>query len=339
MASAPSNETGEAALIRAFAGKRALITGGVGFIGSILASRLVALGAEVVLLDSMFDEGGANLANIAAIRDRVRVATCDVRDTETLAPLLDGQDYLFNLAARTSHMGSLAEPLADLDVNCRAQLALLELARLRAPAIHIVFAGTRQIYGWPDHLPVDESHPVRPPDPNGISKMASEAYHLLYHRVHGLNSVSLRLTNTYGPRMRIKDARQNFLGVWVRRILEGQNFEVWGGAQRRDLTFVDDVVEAFLLAASVKAAQGRAFNIGGQSLTILELAQALVAANGGGDYTVQEFPAERRVIDIGDYEADDTLFRHVTGWAPTVELGPGLARTLDYYRTRLPAYL
>lgn len=324
----------------AYRGARVLVTGGAGFIGSALAARLVALGAEVVLADSFYEEGGANLANIRAIRDRVTIATCDIRDADALVPLVVGRQYLFNLAARTSHMGSLAEPLADLDVNGRAQLALLELCRSRTPGITIVFASTRQIYGTPDRLPVDKSHPLRPPDPNGVSKLAGEAYHLLYHRLYGLATVALRLTNTYGPGMRIKDAKQTFLGIWIRQLLEHQPLEVWGGAQRRDLTYVEDVATAFLLAGVAPDARGRAFNIGAERApTLAELAQLLIAANGGGSFAVKEFPPERRRIDIGDYAADDSAFRALTDWQPEVALADGLARTLAYFRDHRSDYL
>jgi UDP-glucose 4-epimerase len=328
------------ALGAAFAGARALVTGGLGFIGSAVAARLVGLGAQVTLFDALYPEGGGNAANIAPIADRVRVEIGDLRDPGAAAPHVAGIDYLFNIAGRSSHVGSLADPFGDLDVNCRAMLGLLDLCRERAPGATIVFAGTRQIYGRPDRLPVDETHPLRPPDPNGVSKMAGEAYHLLYHRVHGLATSSLRLTNTYGPGMRIKDARQNFMGLWLRRLLVGEPLEVWGGEQRRDLAFVDDVAEAFLLAAVTKEAHGRAFNIGGApSLTLLELARTMIAVNGGGRFEVKPFPPEMRRIDIGDYEADDTLFRRTTGWAPRVGLEAGLARTLAYYRDRLGDYL
>jgi len=330
---------GEEGALAAFRGARVLITGGMGFIGSTLAHRLVALGSDVTLLDNMSAEGGAHPRNIEAIRGKVQIEARDLRDIDALKPLLAGQRYLFNLAAQTSHMGSMAAPLEDLDVNCRAQLALLELCRAQAPDITIVFAGTRQIYGRPDRLPVDETHPLRPPDVNGVSKMAAEALHLLYHRTYGLAATSLRLTNTYGPRMRIKDARQTFVGLWLRRVLEGEPFEVWEGEQRRDLTYVDDAVNAFLLAAAVPVTQGRAFNLGGGgSLTLLELARALVAAHGGGRFEVKSFPPERKRIDIGDYEADDRLFRQVTGWQPQVPLAEGLAKSLAYYRETLRDY-
>jgi UDP-glucose 4-epimerase len=324
----------------AFRGVGVLITGGLGFLGSTLAHRLVALGSEVTLLDNMSPAGGANPRNIEAIRGQVQIEARDIRDTAALKPLLAGRRYLFNLAAETSHLGSMAAPIEDLDVNCRSQLALLELCRREAPEITIVFAGTRQIYGKPDRLPVDETHPLRPPDVNGVSKMAAEALHLLYHRTYGLAATSLRLTNTYGPRMRIKDARQTFVGLWLRRLLEGAPFEVWEGGQRRDLTYVDDAVNAFLLAAALPATRGRAFNIGGGgSLTLLELARALVAANAGGRFEVKSFPPERKRIDIGDYEADDRLFRQVTGWQPQVALADGLAKSLAYFRQHLGDYL
>jgi UDP-glucose 4-epimerase len=330
----------QGSLERAFAGARVLVTGGAGFIGSTLAARLVALGAEVSLFDSFDPHGGANRANIAMLGDRATLDLGDVRDTAVLAPLIAGRSYLFNLAGLTSHMGSLENPVADLEVNAYAQVRLLELCRAAEPGIAIVYAGTRQVYGRPDSLPVDESHPLRPPDPNGVSKLAGEAYHLLYHRLHGLATVSLRLTNSYGPRLRIKDARQGFVGLWVSRLLQGEPIEIWGGEQRRDLAYVEDVADAFLLAAIVPETRGRAFNIGGApSLTLTELARLMVAANGGGRAIVTPFPPDRQRIDIGNYEADDRAFRAVTGWMPRTTLGEGLQRTFDYYRARSRDYL
>jgi UDP-glucose 4-epimerase len=323
-----------------FAGARTVVTGGLGFIGSSLALRLVELGSEVLLVDNLDPGGGGQPFNIAPIRDRVAVHILDIRDANALRPLLGGSRFLFNLAAQTGHLESMRDPLADLDVNCRAQVTLLEALRAEAPAAAVVYASTRQIYGRPQRLPVDETHPLRPVDVNGVDKMAGEAFHMLYHDVYGIAATALRLTNTYGPRMRIKDARQNFLGVWLRAALEGKPFEVWGGAQLRDLTYVDDAVEALLLAAAAPGTNGRIFNIGGdRAVSLKGLADAVVAANGGGDYRLCEFPAERRRIDIGDYYADDALFRRTTGWAPRVPLAQGLERTLGYFRRHLDQYL
>jgi UDP-glucose 4-epimerase len=324
----------------AFRDARVLITGGVGLIGSALARRLVTLGAEVLLIDSMVPEAGANFANIADIRDRVRVNIADIRDREALRFLLAGQDFLFDLAAQTSHLDSMNAPEHDLAVNCTAQLQLLELCRAVAPEIAIVHAGTRQIYGRPQYLPVDEAHPLRPADVNGVNKMAGEAYHLLFHDVYGLNTRSLRLTNVYGPGMRIKDARQNFLGIWLRRVLEGAAFELWGGEQRRELLYVEDAVEAFLTAALSRDTAGLALNVGGEApYTLLALAEAVVRANGAGHFERREFPDERKRIDIGDFVTDDRRFRELTGWAPHTGLDQGLASTLDYYRRHLASYL
>ncbi|HUK57602.1 MAG TPA: NAD-dependent epimerase/dehydratase family protein [Stellaceae bacterium] len=327
-------------LERAYKGARVLVAGGLGFIGSALAHRLVALGAEVAIVDALDPEGGGSEANIADIRSRVRPERADLRDGARVAPLLAGCSHVFNLAGRTSHMGSLADPLADLGANTEAALALLELVRARAPGAAILYASTRQVYGAPERLPVDETHPLHPPDPNAVAKIAGESYHLLYHRLHGLGATVLRLTNVYGPRMRIKDARQNFLGLWVRRVLEGAPVEVWGGTQRRDLAYVDDVVDAFLVAAARGGVAGRAYNVGGApAVSLAELARLIVAANGGGRIETRDFPPERRAIDIGDYETDDRLFRETTGWSPRVELGDGLARTLEFFRPRLKDYL
>jgi UDP-glucose 4-epimerase len=322
----------------AFAGATVVVTGGLGFIGATLARRLVALGAKVVILDAMLPGSGANAFNLDGIADRVAVERCDIRDVDALRRHLVGKEFLFNLAAQTSHQGSMMEPLLDLDINCRAQLALLETCRAVAPEIAIVFASTRQIYGRPEYLPVDEKHPIRPPDVNGIDKVAAESFHLLYHQVYGLRSTALRLTNTYGPRMRIADARQTFVGHWLRAVIEDREFEVWGGEQLRDLTYVDDAVDAFLLASATPACFGRAFNIGGEALTLRDLAERLVAANSGGSFAIREFPEERKRIDIGGFTSDDSLFRSVAGWAPCTGIAAGLVQSLAFFRANLPHY-
>jgi UDP-glucose 4-epimerase len=327
-------------LRRVFAGRRVLITGGLGFIGSNLARELVRLGARVSIVDSLVPEYGGNRRNLAGIAARVKVHVADVRDWPRLPDLVRGQDFLFNLAGQTSHMDSMTDPQTDLDINCRAQLAILESCRRHNPGIRIVFASTRQIYGRPDYLPVDERHPLRPVDVNGINKMAGEAFHLLYSRVHGIAATALRLTNTIGPRMRVKDARQTFVGVWVRRLVEGEPFEVWGGEQLRDFTYVDDAVEAFLLAAAKPEAVGQVFNLGGPPrVTLQRLAELLLEINRGGSFVVREFPADRRRIDIGDYFADGRLIARRLGWKPRTDLRTALERTVAYYRRELRHYV
>ena len=326
--------------VTSFAGAKVMITGGLGFIGSNLALRLVEQGAEVLVVDSLVPDYGGNLANIAGFAERLRVNIADLRDRHALRVLVPGQDFIFNLAGQIGHLDSMKDPFTDLDINVVAQLGLLETCRALNPTARIIYASTRQFYGRPDRLPVDEAHPLRPVDVNGINKMAGEAYHTLYHQVYGLPIVSLRLTNTYGPRMRIRDARQTFVGIWLRRALEDGVFEVWGGEQCRDLCFVDDAVDAFIAAAATPAATGQVFNIGGPPpVSLSELAELVVALAGAGRFEQKSFPEERKRIDIGDYWADDARFRAATGWAPRVDLREGLRRSLDYYRAHLSAYL
>ncbi len=323
-----------------FAHKKVLITGGLGFIGSNLAARLHALGAEITLVDSLIPEYGGNRFNIEPLRERMHIDISDLRDTRSIRPLIQGQDFLFNLAGQTSHLDSMINPVADLEINCHAQLSILEACRVSNPQIKIVFASTRQIYGRPRQLPVAETHPLDPIDINGINKMAGEKYHLLYHRVHGLKTTALRLTNTIGPRMRIKDARQTFVGVWIRQLLENRPIEVWGGKQLRDFTDVDDAVDAFLLAASSPETNGEVYNLGGSEvIDLASLAKLLVEINGGGDYALREFPADRKSIDIGDYYSDFSKIRAQLGWTPKRSLRETLTRTLDYYRANLVHYL
>jgi UDP-glucose 4-epimerase len=323
-----------------FDGKNILVTGGLGFVGSNLAHRLLEIDAHVTLVDSLIPEYGGNLHNVEEIAEQVKINISDVRDDHSMRYLIQGQDYLFNLAGQTSHMDSMQDPETDLEINCRAQLSILEACRHYNPDIKVVFASTRQIYGKPDYLPVDEKHMLRPADVNGINKMAGEWYHILYNNVYGIRACALRLTNTYGPRMRVRDARQTFLGIWIRLLVEGKAFEVWGGEQLRDFTYVDDAVEAFLLAASRENANGQVFNVGGcEVISLKGLAELLVGSNGGGKFEIKTFPDDRKRIDIGDYYADDQKIRSELGWEPKVNLKDGLARTLDYYRGNLEHYL
>jgi UDP-glucose 4-epimerase len=313
---------------------RVLVTGGLGFIGSNLARRLVTLDADVLLVDSLIPEYGGNLFNIQGIEKDVTVNIADVRDEHSMRQLVRGRDVLFNLAGQTSHLDSMRDPYTDLEINCRAQLSILEACRRHNPDIRIVYASTRQVYGRPEYLPVDERHRLRPTDVNGVNKMAGEWYHILYHNVYGIRACALRLTNTYGPRMRVRDARQTFLGIWIQKLLCGEDLEVYGdGLQVRDFNFVEDVVDALLLAACSDRASGGVFNLGASPpIGLRDLADLLVRLHGSGTYRLVPFPSDRRAIDIGNYHADFRMATEVLGWRPKVTLAEGLKRTLEFYR-------
>ena len=318
-----------------YRGKHVLITGGLGFIGSNLARRLVALGANCLLVDSLVPQYGGNLFNIDGIEDKLRVNIADVRDENSMDYLVQKQDLMFNLAGQVSHLDSMRDPYTDLEINTRAQLSILEACRKNNATIKIVYSSTRQIYGKPDYLPVDERHLVHPTDVNGINTMAGEWYHIVYNNVYGLRATSLRLTNTYGPRMMVKNDRQTALGWFIRLAMEDKEIQIFGtGQQKRDYTYVDDVVEALLLAGASDAANGEVFNLGGpEPVSHLQLIHTLCEVVGCGGYRLAPFPPERRVIDIGDFYADYTKIEQVLGWRPLVGLREGLQRTIEFYRT------
>jgi UDP-glucose 4-epimerase len=328
--------------LRAFyRGRRVMITGGLGFIGSNLAHQLAALDARVLIIDSLISEYGGNLFNIHGIEDRVKVNIADIRQQSTMNYLVREQDVIFNLAGQVSHIDSMQDPYTDLEINCRSQLTLLEACRRHNPAVKVVFAGTRQVYGHPDSLPVSESHLVRPTDVNGINKAAGEYYHLVYNNVFGIRACSLRLTNVYGPRQLLKHNRQGFIGWFIRQVVENREVQLYGdGSQLRDFVYVDDAANAFLRAGAADAANGQVFNVGGaEPMSLRHLLELLIAIAGTGRYRCVEWPPEKKAIDIGDFHADSSLILRTLGWAPVTSLRDGLTRTIEFYRAHLHHYV
>lgn len=324
-----------------YRGRRVMITGGLGFIGSNLGHRLAALGADVLLVDSLIPDYGGNLHNIDGLEGSVTVNVADVRQASTMNYLVQGRDVIFNLAGQVSHIDSMKDPFTDLEINCRSQLTILEACRHHNPASKVVYASTRQIYGKPDSLPVTERHLVRPTDVNGINKAAGEYYHLVYNNVFGVRACALRLTNIYGPRQLLRHNRQGFIGWFIRLAIEDKEIQIFGdGSQVRDFVYVDDAVEAFLLAGATDTVNGEAFNVGGDDhVSHRDLVAILARAAGSGRYRFVEWPADKKAIDIGSFYADSTLFRTRTGWRPLVPLEEGLTRTIDYYRPRMADYV
>jgi len=324
-----------------YRGRRVMVTGGLGFIGSNLARRLAELGADILLVDSLIDDYGGHLFNIDGIESKVRVNVADIRQDTTMNYLVRDREVIFNLAGQVSHIDSMRDPYNDLEINCRSQLTLLEACRNHNPAAKVVFAGTRQVYGKPDRLPVDETHLVRPTDINGINKVAGEYYHLVYNNVFGVRACSLRLTNIYGPRQLVRHNRQGFIGWFIRLVVEDKEIQIFGdGLQLRDFVYVDDAADAFLRAGATDAVNGEVFNVGGaQPISHLELVTLLIETAGTGSYRLVEWPAEKKAIDIGSFYADSTRFRQTTGWEPVTTLRDGLAETIAYYRQHLSRYL
>jgi UDP-glucose 4-epimerase len=324
-----------------YRGRTVMITGGLGFIGSNLARRLVELGADVLLVDSLIPDYGGNLFNVDGIADRVRINVADIRQQSTMNYLVQDRDVIFSLAGQVSHIDSMRDPYTDLEINCRSQLTVLEACRNHNPRVKVVFAGTRQVYGRPESLPVTEHHLVRPTDVNGINKAAGEYYHLVYNNVFGVRACSLRLTNVYGPRQLLKHNRQGFIGWFIRLAIENAPIQIFGdGSQLRDFVYVDDAADAFLRAGAADACNGEVFNVGGdEPISHRDLTTMLIDVAGAGRVEYVEWPPEKKAIDIGSFYADSSRFRSTTGWAPAVGLREGLARTITFYREHWPHYV
>jgi len=317
-----------------FKEKNILITGGLGFIGSNLAHMLVPLGAHITLVDALIPDYGGNSFNIKGIERNVKVDISDIRSQSRMDQLVRNQDYIFNLAGQVSHIDSMRDPFTDLDMNCQGQLSVLEACRKNNPTVKIIFTSTRQIYGKAEYLPVDEKHPLRPTDVNGINKMAGEMYHRLYNSVYGIKTVSLRLTNTFGPRQLMKHNRQGFIPWFIRQVIDGEELKIFGdGNQKRDMNYVDDVVDALLLAAINEKANGEMFNLGGNEvMSLVAFVKLLIEIAQNGSYSIVPFPEERKKIDIGDFYCNWRKIEGSLGWKPTISIKEGLTRTIEYYK-------
>jgi UDP-glucose 4-epimerase len=318
-----------------------MVTGGLGFIGSCLVHQLVQAGADVLVVDALNPDYGGNLFNLHGIEQHVRINISDVRDATSFDVLVRDREIIFNLAGQVSHIDSMRDPHTDLEINCRAQLSMLEACRKHNPRVRVVYAGTRQVYGRPDRLPVDESHLVRPADINGVNKAAGEYYHLLYNNVFGIRACSLRLTNVYGPRQLIRHNRQGFIGWFIRLAIEGREIQVFGdGSQLRDFVYVEDAADAFLRAGASEATDGEVFNVGGdEPISHRDLVALLIDAAGSGSYRFVDWPPDKKRIDIGSFYSDSTKFRKATGWHPRTALRDGLEQTIAFFRQHMEHYV
>jgi UDP-glucose 4-epimerase len=329
------------------AGRRCLVTGGLGFIGSNLALTLARAGAEVTVLDALVPRHGGNAWNLVADdgdapSDAIRVIEADVGDVERddVHDVTTSAELVFNLAGQVSHVDSMNDPVFDLSVNAASQFAFLDLVRRENPRAVVVYTSTRQIFGKPRYLPVDEEHPVAPVDVNGISKFAAEQLHLLYHEVYGVPASAVRLTNVFGPRQRLRDDYQGFLPIFVRRALDDEAITVFGeGDQQRDCLYVDDVVDVLVRTALTDEAHGQIFNVGNdEHLSLRTIAETIVAAAGSGRVESVAWPADRDAIDIGSYFGDSSKAKRILGWEPRVSFADGMARTVAFYRDRAGWY-
>lgn len=323
-----------------FKGKKILITGGLGFIGSTIAIKLVDYAKQIVLLDSLIPDYGGNIFNINEIKDRVKVNIADVRDESSMNNLVQGQDYIFNMAGTLSHIDSMTDPYTDLEINCKSQLTILEACRKNNKDVKIVLAATRGEYGKIQYFPVDENHPLQPTDVNGINKVAGEFYHILYNNVYGIRATALRLTNTFGPRHQMKHSKQGYLNWFLRLAMEDKPITIYDeGQPQRDFNYVDDTVNALIIACASDEANGEVYNIGsGCGVSILESAEAVISATGSGKIKHVSYPADKKPIEVGDYIADYSKFKNQFGWEPEISFEEGLEKTFNFYKKNQKHY-
>jgi len=323
-----------------YRGQKVLITGGLGFIGSNLAIRLVRSGASVTLLDSMHPTCGGNYFNIAPIKQDVEVVEGDSCNLDLVRKLVRGKQFIFNFAGHVSHIESMQKPFEDLQLNAVASLTVLEACRHENREARVIYSGTRQAYGRPESLPLEETHVLKPVDVNGVSKMAGESFHMVYYRAHGIHTVSLRLINTYGPRLLVKHPRQGFIGWFIKQAIDREEIQVFGdGQQLRSFNYIDDVIDAFLIAGLHHRLKGDYFNLAGvQPVRLEELVKILLKAAGGGSYRIVPFPSDKKAIDIGSVYSSSAKFKAVTGWSARTSIEEGLTPTLEYYRRHREHY-
>ena len=322
--------------------KRILITGGLGFIGSNLAHILVRqAGAQVSILDNRAENCGSNPKNIEGLEPDLELHTGDIGEPAITRPIVRNVDIIFNLAGSISHVDSMSDPYQDLAANSSAHLSFLESCRRENPNVRIILASTRQIYGRPATLPVDETHPLKPVDFNGIHKLLGEKYHHIFAGLCGIRPTFLRLTNTYGPRLLLRHPRQGFIGWFLHQAILGKDIQLYGGGgQLRDFTYVDDVAIAMLLAAVSEKAIGQTYNLGwGKPISLREFVETLAQLRPGLRYHPVDFPADRKPIDIGSYYSDSLRIKADLGWEPKVSLVEGLRRTLDFFEDHPDDYL
>jgi len=323
-----------------FQGRKVMVTGGLGFIGSNLSARLVERGAKVTVVDNMIPRLGGNLFNVKEIADRIHLNFSDVRDGHSMDFLVKDHEYIFHLAGQVNHVDSIRNPIQDLDINCRGTLVLLESCRKYNRDVKIIFAGTRGEYGSSVRLPVGEDHPTNPKGIYAVTNLTAEKMVLVYQDVHKISGSCLRITNTYGPRHQMAHDEYGVLNWFVRKAIDDEVIPVFGdGRILRDFLYVDDLVDCFLQVALCEAAYGEVFNVGtGVPISFIDLAKKIVQVAGQGKVTFAEFTQERKEVEPGDYYTDISKIRRTVGWEPGTGLEEGLRKTIDFYRRHKKEY-
>lgn len=316
-----------------FTGKKVLITGGAGFIGSSIAQALVTLGANVTVLDALLPLYGGNEFNLEKIRGDIEFVKGDIRDAEVVKHVVAGKDVVFHLAAQVSYIDSKDQPFLDLDINGRGTLTLLEAVRELAPQARVLFASSRLVYGKILTIPVSEDHPTNPLSVYGIHKLLGEKYSRYYADTFGLQTIAVRIPNPYGPRQQMKHGKYSIVGWFVRQALDGETITIFGdGTQERDYLYISDIVDAFLHLA-VRGEKGEAYNIGtDERIRFVDMVDAVLAQAKTGRKEHVPWPEHYEKNETGNYIAATSKIHVLTGWKPRVTLKQGIQEMIAYYK-------
>lgn len=311
--------------------RRVLVLGGLGFIGSTLTRALQALGASIAVAT---EHRFLHEPLASGLESRgVHVIEADVRDAQAMRRAVRGQDVVFHLSCRSGAVQSVQDPAADLDVNCRGTLAVLEAIRAEAPAAKLVFAGSRLAYGATRSLPVCEDHPILPLCPHGVHMAAIERYLAIYTDLHGVRSTTMRITNAYGPGQPSDRSAYGVINFFVHLAIAGRAIPIYGdGSQLRDYIFVDDVADALLVAGADARSDGRVYNVGsGVGTRMIDATRLIVDLARSGSVEPGPWPTMAERIDTGSFVADIGRIRHELGWHPMVDFKEGLHQTIASY--------
>ncbi len=322
-----------------FAGKKVLITGGAGFIGSSLCLELVKRGAEVTVLDALLPLYGGNLFNLKPVIDKIKFVEGDIRDKELVNDLVRNQDFIFDLAAQVSYIDSKDLPFLDLDINCLGRLTVLEAIRVIAPATRVIFPSSRMVYGKIHSTPVKEDHPTEPLSIYGIHKLTGEKYYRYYHDTFGLDTLIVRLPNPYGIRQQMKHNKYSIVGWFLRQALDGETISIFGeGLQEMDYLYIDDVVDGLLHVAE-KGLSGEIYNLGAKErVSLVEMVDTILTETGTGKKEHVLWPENFEKNKTGSYLADTSKIERDTGWKARVSLKEGVKSMTEYYKEHKEHY-
>jgi len=318
-----------------------VITGGLGFLGSSLAQKLVNYQAKIIIIDNLNPLYGGNYFNLNGIQNKVKIIIDDIRNEKVLIPIIKQCDMLYHFAAQVSYIDSLSMPYEDLELNARSTLQILEICRKYNSEAKIIFSSSRMVLGKIESDHISENSPTNPLSLYGIHKLTSEKYLIMYYKDFGIPFIIFRITNPYGPRQQIKHCKYSLVGWIIKQAMEGKTIKIFGdGKQLRDYIYIDDIVEAIYRCSTNDKATGEIINVAsGKSTEFQMMVKEVVNIVKNGNYEFVPWPDNYEKIETGDVIADISKLLSLANWKPKYNLKEGILKTYEYYKKYLMHYL